>query len=60
MKAYTVTTGAVFGILVLAHLARLVAEGLDPAKNPWFVATTVIAASLFIWAWRLLRPKTRA
>jgi len=49
------TTGLVFGLIVLAHVARLVAEGMQLARDPWFVMTTVLATGLCLWALRLLR-----
>jgi hypothetical protein len=55
MKAYVITTGAVFGLLTLAHLARVFAEGPRLAADPWFVLVTVAAAALCLWAWRLLK-----
>ena len=55
MKAYVMTTGAVFGLLTLAHLLRIVAEGTHLAKDPWFVLITAAAGALCLWAWRLLR-----
>jgi hypothetical protein len=55
MKAYVMTTGAVFGLLTLAHIARGVAEGPHVATDPWFVLITIAAAALCVWAWRLLR-----
>ena len=60
MKPYLMTTGAVFGLLTLAHVWRLVEEGARVAADPWFVATTLIAAALAVWAWRLLRRLPRA
>lgn len=55
MKAYVVTTGTVFGLLVLAHVWRLAVEGTRLMRDPWFVAMTIIAAALSLWALRLLR-----
>jgi hypothetical protein len=55
MKAYLITTGTGFGLLVAAHLARIFSEGLHPATNPWFVLLTLTAAGLSLWAWGLLR-----
>ena len=55
MKAYLITTGAVFGLIVLAHFARVVAEGAHLATDPLFALLTVAAAALSFWAWRLLR-----
>jgi len=54
MKAYVMTTGAVFGLIVLAHLARMVAEGSHVASDPFFVLLTLPRHSEFV-AWRLLR-----
>ncbi len=55
MKAYVITTGAVFGLLVLAHIWRVFAESPHLATDPWFVLLTVLAAALCLWAWRLFR-----
>ena len=60
MKAYVMTTGAVFGLLTLAHLLRMIVEGRHLATNPVFVLITVAAGSLCLWAWRLLRHSTRS
>ena len=60
MKAYVTTTGAVFGLITLAHLLRVVAEGPHLATEPWFVLLTVAAAALCLWAGRLLWPATRS
>ena len=54
MKAYLITTGAVFGLLTLAHIWRIVAEEPHLAREPWFVLITMVAAALCLWAWRLL------
>ena len=55
MKSYVVTTGAVFGLLVLVHIARIVAEGPVVVKDPFFVLSTLTASGLSLWAWRLAR-----
>jgi hypothetical protein len=59
VKAYVMTTGAVFGLLSLAHLWRIVEER-HLATDPWFVLITVAAGGLSLWAWRLLRRSTRS
>ncbi len=55
MKAYVLTTGAVFALLVLAHVWRVVAEGPDLMRDPSSVLITPAAAALSLWAWRELR-----
>ena len=59
MKAYVVTTGVIFGLIILAHIVRGFAEGYRLAKDPWFVLLTLIAAALCFWAWRLVRASSR-
>ena len=54
MKAYVITTGAVFALLTLAHLLRIIMEGTHLAKDPFYVLITVAAGALCLWAWRLV------
>lgn len=54
MKAYLITTGSVFAILVVAHLWRIVAESRHLATEPDFILVTLAAGALSAWAWRLL------
>jgi len=49
------TTGAVFALITLAHLFRVVVEGTRLVTEPFFIVLTVAAAALTFWAWRLLR-----
>lgn len=58
MREYVMTTGVVFGLLTLAHIWRVMAEGAHVA-NPGFLLITLAAAALAIWAWRLLTRSTR-
>lgn len=60
MKAYVITTGTLFGLLVLAHLWRIVAEGSRLAADPDFVIATVAATALCLWAAWLLRRADRS
>jgi hypothetical protein len=59
MKAYVMTTGAVFGLLTLVHLLRIIVEP-HFATEPLYLLITVAAASLSLWAWRLVRISTRS
>ena len=59
MKSYVITTGVVFGLLTAAHIWRAIAEGPHLATDPFFIAVTVAAASLCLWACRLLWPDSR-
>ena len=51
MRAYVMTTGAIFGLLTLAHIWRWYVER-HLLTNVGHVSVTVIAAALCIWAWR--------
>ena len=55
MRAYVMTTGALFGLLTLAHVWRIIEESPQLATEPWYIAVTVIAATLCVWAGWLLR-----
>jgi hypothetical protein len=61
VKAYVVTTGAVFGLITMAHIARVFAEGPHLAMDPVFVLLTIATACLCFWAcWLLwLSPRAR-
>jgi hypothetical protein len=58
MKAYLATTGAIFGLLAVVHIWRIIAEWSHLARDPWYLAgiaaISAVAAALSIWAWRLL------
>ena len=59
MRAYLVTTGTLFGLIAVAHLARTVTESQRLASAPEFYlegpGLGLVAAALSLWAWRLLR-----
>jgi hypothetical protein len=59
MKAYLFTTGGLFAVLALAHLARTIAESSRLTTDPGFIiegpGIGIIAAAIAVWAWRLLR-----
>jgi hypothetical protein len=53
MKAYVTTTGAMFGLLVLVHVWRMIEEGPQIARDPWYWLITAIAAAFCVWAFRV-------
>jgi hypothetical protein len=59
VKAYVITTGTVFGLIVVAHIWRAIAEGPDLVRNPVYILLTVVPAGLALWAWRVLRAMPR-
>ncbi len=59
MRGYVMTTGSVFGLIVMAHLWRVIEEGVHLATDPIYILITAVAAALCLWAWRLLRLTPR-
>jgi hypothetical protein len=55
VKAYVMTSGAIFGLITLARVWRVFPEGPRLATEPWYVLITLAAAALCFWAWRVLR-----
>jgi uncharacterized membrane protein len=60
MKTYVLTTGTIFGLLAIVHLWRAISESGSLARDPWFLIITVLAATLCLWAFGLLRRSARA
>ena len=58
MKAYIVTTGTLFGLIVVAHVLRIVAEP-QLATDPWYILLTAAAAGMSVWAWRAAKSLPR-
>ena len=57
MRAYVITSGTVFALVVLAHLLRLGLEGVQVIRDPVFTLSTIVAAALAIWSLRVGRLK---
>lgn len=53
MKAYVMTTGALFALLVVVHIWRGVAEGGSMLRDPYYICVTLLCAALAAWAWRV-------
>lgn len=64
MKTYLITTGTLFGLLALAHVARTIAEWHRLTTDRGFIlegpGVGLVAAALSLWAWRLLRLQARS
>jgi hypothetical protein len=59
MKSYVMTTGMLFGLLVVVHIWRILEEGRHLASDPFYILITTASAAFCIWACRLLRTMTR-
>jgi hypothetical protein len=60
MRAYLVTTGVMFALIAVAHVWRVFAESRALATDPWFVGLTIVALTMSLWAFRLLRTDPRS
>ena len=54
MRVYVITTGVIFGLLVAAHLWRMVAEP-HLATDPGYLLITLVAGLISLWAGLVLR-----
>lgn len=59
MRAYVTTTGVVFALLFAMHIWRVIVEGTQLAKDPFWILITIAAAALSIWALLVLRRTAR-
>lgn len=55
MKAYIITTGAIFALITIAHIVRMATESTHVLREPIFLLLTILAAALSAWAVVLLR-----
>lgn len=64
MKTYIAATGALFGVVAIAHVFVTLQAWHQAPSDPWFVAgegaVAVVAGALSFWAWRLLFASRRS
>ena len=53
MRAYLYTTGTAFALVTVLHIWRMVSENALLAREPSFIAITVVAAAMSVWGFRL-------
>ena len=54
MKAYVITSGAIFALITIAPIAHIAME-TRILREPFFLILTLLAAALSIWAFVVLR-----
>jgi hypothetical protein len=63
MKAYLGTTGVIFALVTVAHLARTPEIIREFQTEPWsavfYNVLTLLSAALAVWAWRLFSRLSR-
>jgi len=59
MRAYVATNGTIFSLIVLAHIARIAAEGLGPVREPIFVLSSLLSIGMLAWSIVMYRRITR-
>jgi dolichyl-phosphate-mannose--protein O-mannosyl transferase len=55
MKLFIVVTGIAFGLLFLAHVARVLLEGWHVAMSVVFIVTSLGSLAICVWAFWLYR-----
>ena len=50
MRAYIIVTGLAFAGILVAHLLRIIAEGVHLFREPGFVVSSMISVGLTAWA----------
>jgi membrane protease YdiL (CAAX protease family) len=55
MKGYIVTSGVIFALLALSHVARVALESWRLAREPEYIVITLAAAAMAVWAYRAYR-----
>ena len=58
MKAYLLTSGAIFGLITAVHLWRVALEP-NMLTQAWFLLITLCAAAFCVWAIVLFRETAR-
>jgi hypothetical protein len=58
-RSYVVTTGVIFLAIAVAHVLRMVFESARLATEPGYLALTLVAVALALWAGWLARPGAR-
>ena len=60
MKLYILVSGALFALVLLAHVARVILEGPHPLEEPIFIGATLASLGMAAWAAFLLLRAPRA
>lgn len=60
MRAYVITSGTIFALIVAAHILRAIAEWSHVMHEPFFILMTISAAALSAWAFSVVRSAGRA
>jgi hypothetical protein len=55
MQSYIVTSGVLFTLLVIVHIARIFVEGPAVILEPAFAASTILGVGMSTWALLLVR-----
>lgn len=58
MKPYVITTGIIFALITIAHLARMAMEP-HVLTEPLYLLLTLLSAALAVWAVVVLRRLSR-
>jgi hypothetical protein len=57
MRTFTTTAGILFALIFLAHVLRIVVEGMTLLYEPIFLLTSIASLTVAVWAFLLLRRR---
>lgn len=60
MRIYLALSCVVFGLVAVAHVARILLESRELARDPAYVALTLVAVVLSVWSGVLFWRSGRA
>ena len=60
MRAYIATTCILCGLLILAHIARLFAESIVIATDPFFLIPSIASIAMLVWGLILILTPSRS
>lgn len=60
MRIYVLITGLIYGIITVLHAWRVIQEGTGKLHDPWFLGFTILSVVMALWAWLILRARSKA
>jgi hypothetical protein len=59
LRCYVIASAVIFALMLLAHIARVLAEGTNILSEPIIVVTSAISLGMVLWALVLLIRRPR-
>jgi hypothetical protein len=59
MRCFVIASAIIFGLMFLAHVARVFAEGSGILREPIIIVTSALSLGMTVWAIYLLTRRPR-